>query len=77
MQDKSDKSMELGEILDQQSYELDQEDQLYLEDLKKFEKRKAKLWTKPEFQSHLHAYAKLKYNKDLNINSVAAFRVYK
>ncbi|CAD8175886.1 unnamed protein product [Paramecium octaurelia] len=80
IQEESDKDskISLNEIMEQEAhYEIDEDDKLYYKDVLKFEAQKAKLWTKPDFQSHLLVYTKLKYNKELTTEKLSSYRVYK
>ncbi|CAD8073080.1 unnamed protein product [Paramecium sonneborni] len=73
-----DDKISLTDIIEQEAnYEIDEDDKLYYKDVLKFEAQKAKLWTKPDFQSHLLVYTKLKYNKELTTEKLSSYRVYK
>ncbi|CAD8069724.1 unnamed protein product [Paramecium primaurelia] len=77
-QSEQDTKISLNEIMEEEAhYEIDEDDKLYYQDVLKFEAQKAKLWTKPDFQSHLLVYTKLKYNKELTTEKLSSYRVYK
>ncbi|KAM3147627.1 hypothetical protein pb186bvf_000434 [Paramecium bursaria] len=78
-QEENKSGVDLQELIDGKEghYELDEDDRDYNKDFEKFEKQKAKLWNKNDFKSHLHVYAKQKYDKAVNFSAATAYKIYK